>query len=313
MLLLSPAAGAAAEASAAAPLVFEGIKRQEKCLQEQRLSQSLSFLASSLFLLLILDSIARSSLRLRAVPASPSDRTDTMRASSRSAMAPKSGMSSSRAASAPRPLLRHRVVRSSSKATSSRLGHSHLQASSAASFVARANDEDEEDDAAVMVASEENAKSLSSAAASARAAADARSLSATTRQASPPSSDAESRKLSPLASLAHAVGVLHRFSRPHTMIGTTISILSVSALALVRTTRASGAVVKKKKEREKDRAPVAPLKIQKKKTQPRQILSPSLSLLNKKTHKKHSLKRPRPTSPRASSPPSPPPSSRPSS
>lgn len=124
--------------------------------------------------------------------------------------------------------------------TSSRsLGHSsHLQASSAASFVARANDEEDEDAAAaLMVASEENAKSLSTAAASARAAADARSsLSATARQ------EAERRKLSPLASLAHAAGVLYRFSRPHTMIGTTISILSVSALALVRLRYKSGAL-----------------------------------------------------------------------
>lgn len=167
---------------------------------------------------------------------------------SRAAMAPK-GTISRAGASAPRkPLLRSLfVVRSAStKSTSSSrsLGQSssHLQASSAASFVARANDEEDEDAAAaLMVASEENAKSLSTAAASARAAADARSspLSATTRQEEAPSSSSatdadKSRKLSPLASLAHAAGVLYRFSRPHTMIGTTISILSVSALALVR-------------------------------------------------------------------------------
>ena len=97
--------------------------------------------------------------------------------------------------------------------------------------MARANDEEDED--TDLIASEENSKSLSSAAACARAAADA---TATRRAPSSSSASeaAEGRKLSPLASLAHAVGVLHRFSRPHTMIGTTISILSVSAMALVR-------------------------------------------------------------------------------
>ncbi len=39
-----------------------------------------------------------------------------------------------------------------------------------------------------------------------------------------------------LASTASALGILYRFSRPHTMLGTTISIMSVSALALTRAT-----------------------------------------------------------------------------
>ena len=203
--------------------------------------------------------IARFSLRSRACQPPPSDRADTMRASSmpaRSAMAStSSNSSSSRAPSAPRPLLRLRTVRSLSKKattpttpTSSRLGLSHPQASSAASFVARANDE--EDEGGTLVVSGDNSKSLSSsAAASARAAAEAPSppLSATRQAPLPSASSDERRKLSPLASLARAAGVLYRFSRPHTMIGTTISILSVSALALVRAQRALGTIRKEKR------------------------------------------------------------------
>jgi hypothetical protein len=168
--------------------------------------------------------------------------------------------------------------------------------------VARANDEEDED--TDLIASEENSKSLSSAAACARAAADA---TATRREPSSSSASeaAEGRKLSPLASLAHAVGVLHRFSRPHTMIGTTISILSVSAMALVR------AEARGKRSEENGRENL------------RLAMESRLNFKKKKTHldKAHhlemekystlSLIRPRPTSPRASSPPSRRPSSLP--
>ena len=43
---------------------------------------------------------------------------------------------------------------------------------------------------------------------------------------------AASAPLSPLARLATAASVLYRFSRPHTIAGTAVSVLSVSALAL---------------------------------------------------------------------------------
>lgn len=121
---------------------------------------------------------------------------------------------------------------SSSTSTTRKL--QRLQASSAASFVSRnANDEEDEEDEAVPVSS----KSLTEAAASARATADAAVAAAADAEESASMSSATTTTTtsrSALASVAHALGVLHRFSRPHTMAGTTISILSVSALALVR-------------------------------------------------------------------------------
>lgn len=143
---------------------------------------------------------------------------------------------SSRAAS---PRLRVISDRPSPTASSTHQPHllaCRLQASSAASssFVARANNDEEEDEDAELLSSEENSKSLSSASAAMATAARSSSATATRSASAKDDAVAESKKLLPLASLAHAVGVLHRFSRPHTMLGTTISILSVSALALVR-------------------------------------------------------------------------------
>ena len=168
--------------------------------------------------------------------------------------------------------------------------------------MARANDEEDED--TDLIASEENSKSLSSAAACARAAADA---TATRRAPSSSSASeaAEGRKLSPLASLAHAVGVLHRFSRPHTMIGTTISILSVSAMALVRA-EARGKQSEENGRENMRLAMESRLNFKKKK-----LTSTKLITSKWKNIPPLSLIRPRPTSPRASSPPSRRPSSLP--